>query len=81
MTTLVVSQVSRCAANTHIAFDVSVGARTKRLVLHVDELRAVPDPNEVAAALRLILRLALRGKTRAEVRALFAAGFTISVVA
>lgn len=80
MATLVFGPATICAGGEHITAEVSVSGRPARtFAFSVDELRTDLEDDAIHDAALVILRLASRGRTRAQVRSAMQAGFTVTV--
>jgi|GEM_PF-4335073 len=80
MTTALVTLRSICAGGNHLTFGVAVdGGQELRRVLDLEHIQEPLTEEEAQAFLKIVAKMALRGRTLNQARTLLQAGVTLVV--
>ena len=80
MATLTITLESRCSGGEHVGIGLVLDGQAKRVVmLYGTELVSALSEDEIADALRAVLRLYARGKTRPQFFTGLQAGIAVAV--
>ena len=78
MTTLTLTLTGICSGGNHLTFAVT-GDASRTAVIDLASLAEPIDDEDVAAFMRVVARMAKRGRTNVQARNLLQAGVTVTV--